>query len=158
MIPTQLPNAPLLPAWVRTSVAKAVTLALRSQAAAAQLYALLETASATLVATVADAVAPTVSTLTQTFTEKVIVLTYNSALHPSFVPPVAAFAITDPARTITAVDVVGSTVRLTYTGTLLVTADDPLVAYTQDAALGHRDLANNLAASFTAAAVTVAGS
>lgn len=158
MTPNQLPNAPLLPAWVRTSVAKAVTLALRSQAAAAQLNALLGAAVQSLVATVADVVAPTVSTRTQAFTEKVIVLTYNGALHPSFVPPVGAFAITSPTRTVTAVDVVGSTVRITYSGTLLVTADSPDIAYTQDVASGHRDLAGNLAATFAAAAVTVAGS
>lgn len=117
----------------------------------------LDAAAKALAGTTADAVAPAVSTRTQTFTEKVIVITYAEALD-SVVPPVSAFAITDPARTVTGVEVVGSTVRVSYSGALLVTADAPLIAYTQPSFNQLRDQSGNLAASFAAAAVTVAGS
>lgn len=156
MIRQELPVAPLLPAWVRTAVARAVTYGGRSAAAAAQLFTLLSAAAAALVAAKNDTTAPTVSTRTQTFTDKVIVITYDGELHPSFVPATTDFAITSPARTVTGVDVVGSTVRVTYSGALLVTADSPEIAYTQNTSAGHRDWGNNLAATFAAAAVTVA--
>lgn len=113
-------------------------------------------ATKALAGTTADAAAPTVSSRTQTFTERVIVITYSEPLD-SVVPPVSAFAITDPARTVTGVEVVGSTVRVSYSGALLVTADAPLIAYTQPSFNQLRDQSGNLAASFSAAAVTVAG-
>lgn len=113
-------------------------------------------ATKALVGTAADAAAPTLVSQTQTFTEKVIVLTYNEPLD-SVVPPASAFAITDPVRTVTGVEVVGSTVRITYSGDLLVTLDAPLIAYTQPTFNQLRDQSGNLAASFIATAVTVAG-
>jgi hypothetical protein len=114
-------------------------------------------ATKALAGTSADAAAPTVSSRTQTFTEQVIVITYNEPL-ALVVPDKSAFAITSPARTVTGVEVVGSTVRVSYSGALLVTADSPEIAYTQPSFNRLSDASGNLAASFTAAAVTVAGS
>lgn len=124
-------------------------------AAAQQLVTLL-TAAIAQVSGVADDVLPTVSSKTQAFGVASIVLTYSKPLDPDWVPAIADFAITDPARTVTGVSVVGSTVLVAYSGDVLVTADAPLIAYTQSTQ-GMRDIAGNLAASFTAAAVTVAG-
>lgn len=126
--------------------------------ASAQLHAML-TAGATAIASLRDLVAPAISTRTQAFGAAKIVLTYGKPLDPAFVPPTSAFAITDPNRTVTGVAVVGRTVEVSYSGVVLVTADAPLIAYTQPTAdLRLRDQAGNLAASFTAAAVTVAAS
>jgi hypothetical protein len=112
-------------------------------------------ATKALAGTAADAAAPTVSTRTQTFTEQVIVVTYNEPLAP-IVPDVSAFAITSPVRTVTGVEVRGSTVRVSYSGALLLTADTPDIAYTQPSFNRLSDASGNLAASFAAAAVTVA--
>ena len=126
--------------------------------ASAQLHAML-TAGAAAIAALRDLVVPTVSTRLQAFGVSTIVLTYSKPLDPAFVPPTSAFAITDPSRTVTAVRVVGRTVEVGYSGATLVAADAPLIAYTQPTAnLRLRDQAGNLAASFTAAAVTVAAS
>lgn len=156
MIRQELPAAPLVPAWVRTAVAKAVTLGNRSALAAAQLFTLLTAGAAALATAKADTTAPAVSSRTQAFGVAKIVITYDGELHPSFVPVATDFAITSPARTVTAADVVGATVVVSYSGDVLVTADSPEIAYTQNTSVGHRDWGNNLAATFAAAAVTVA--
>lgn len=118
------------------------------------------TAAIVYVDTGEDTAVPTVSTRTQTFTDKVIVITYTEGLDPYNVPLTTDFAITSPARTINRVEIDGPRVKLHYDGTLLVTADSPEVAYTQPGATQARlqDMAGNLVATHAAAAVTVAGS
>lgn len=126
--------------------------------AATQLHALL-TAGATAIAAMRDLVVPAISTRAQAFGVPKIILTYNKPLDPAFVPPTSAFAITVAARTVTGVAVVGRTVEISYSGATLLTADVPQIAYTQPTAdFRLRDQAGNLAASFTAAVVTVAAS
>lgn len=84
---------------------------------------------------------------------KRLTLTYSEGLDPAFVPPAAAFAITTQARTITKVTVDGPFVHLDVSAAFVAGAVN--VAYTQPGATTNlRDFSENLAASFTAAAVT----
>jgi hypothetical protein len=165
MKPSDLPRAAVLAVGeaLRVLGAKAVDEALADAARrggvspkATRLH-VLATAIASAVASVRDTTAPAISTRTQAFGVPTIVLTYAEDLDPAWVPPVAAFAITSPVRTVTAVRVQNRQVQIDYSGAVLLTADSPDIAYTQSATEGHRDLGGTLAASFTAAAVTVAG-
>lgn len=113
------------------------------------------TACATAVAAMRDVTAPTVTARNQTTGEKVIRLTTSEGLDPSIVPAAAAFAIS-PARTITGIEVLGTSVRITYSGTTLVAGDSPTIGYTQPGTNALRDTAGNLLATFAPAAVTVA--
>lgn len=118
----------------------------------------LMTAVNTAIASVRDTTAPAISTRTQAFGVAEIALLYGEQLDADFVPVAADFVISSPTRTVTGVRIDNRTVYVAYSGTVLVTSDTPDIAYTQNATAGHRDAAGNLAASFTAAAVTVAGS
>lgn len=104
-----------------------------------------------------DVTVPTVSSRTQAVGVQVVVITASEGLDPDIVPPTSAFTIA-PARTITGVEIRGATIRLSYSGAVLVGGDSPTVAYTQptDATVRVRDQAGNPLASFIAAAVTVA--
>lgn len=122
-----------------------------------QLDRMLDEAIAAI-ATLQETDTPDVVSITQAFGVATIVVLYDKDLDPAFVPAVANFAITDPARTITGVSVAGRRVSITYSGTVLVTADAPLLAYTQVAGTALRDFAGLKAADYTATAVTVAAS
>lgn len=161
MKPSDLPRAAVLALGeqMRTLGAKAVDEALAdaqrrggTSPKATRLH-VLATAIATAVASVRDTTAPTVVSRTQPSGVNLITITYNEELDASWVPPTTAF-VTNPVRTITGVEVVGRTVRVSYSGAALVNTNT--VAYTQSATQGHRDLAGNLAATFAAAAITVA--
>ncbi len=165
MIPSQLPKAKFLARGekLRTILADAISEAEvdasrrgADSIAAAQLSTMLAAGVTALAGIVDDAVPTAVSRL-QAFDVPTIVLTYSKALDPDYVPTVASVVISSPTRTVTAVRVVGATVEVDYSGATLLTADSPLIAYTQPAASFRlRDQAGNLAASFVAAAVTVA--
>lgn len=100
------------------------------------------TACASALSALGDLTAPTVvSAIAAT---GVVTVTFTEALETSVVPAAAAFVFT-PARTVTAVSVVGSTVLVTATG---VIATDSLT-YTKPAVNGVRDLAGNQVATFT---------
>lgn len=116
------------------------------------LHALL-TSVTTAVASLRDTTAPAVASRTQPTGVNRITITYNEQLDPSWVPPASAFA-TNPVRTITRVSVDNRSVVLEYSGAALVNSNT--VAYTQNANEGHRDLGGNKAATFAAAAITVA--
>lgn len=113
-----------------------------------QLHAFF-TACATALASLRDLVVPTVATRVRTAANTVVV-TFNEDMDKQFVPPTTAFVFT-PARTVTAVAWTGSR-QVTITATGAVAGDT--LAYTQPgAATNVRDLAGNLLANFSAAAV-----
>lgn len=121
-----------------------------------QLTTMLAEATAAL-STLVETDTPDVVSMTQAFDVAVIEVLFDKDLDPAFVPAIADFAITDPARTITSVSVSGRVVSIAYSGVTLVTADAPLLAYTQVADTALRDFAGLKAANFAATAVTVAG-
>lgn len=100
----------------------------------------------TALSTLVEVVLPTVSTRVRT-NSTTATITFNEALDPSTSVPVSAFTI--GARVLSAVVVTGSTVVITG---VAITAGDT-VTYTPPAApnahLGVKDLAGNLAATFT---------
>lgn len=113
------------------------------------------TAAVTALASFLDATAPTVVSRTVASASKnVIRILYSEGLDPKFVPAPAAFAIATPAKTISKVEVDGPYVLLTVT-VPFVAGDAPTVAYTQPGATSNlRDIAGNLAASYTATAIS----
>ena len=82
---------------------------------------------------------------------KRIVLTYDEGLDPKSVPAVTDFAITTQAKAVTKVTIDGPFVYLDVATPFVAGAVN--VAYTQGA-IKLKDVSGNLAASFTAAAVT----
>jgi hypothetical protein len=100
-----------------------------------------------------DTTAPTVSSRVGLGNE--VTITYSEGLDPYSAPAPTTF-VTNPARTITGVRVKGAQVIVTYAGAPL--ANSNTIAYTQPGATAVRlrDQGGNLAASFTAAAITVA--
>lgn len=112
------------------------------------------TACATAVASLRDLVVPTVAARTAADPLKSrIVLTMSEGLNPKFVPAGSAFAVTVQARTVTKVTIDGPYVYLDLNTPLAAGAVS--VAYTQPGSTTNlRDMAGNLVASFTAAAVT----
>lgn len=84
---------------------------------------------------------------------KRLVIAFSEGMNKAFVPAPAAFAITGQVRTIEKVTVDGPFIYLDVT--VAFTAGAVNVAYTQPGAASNlRDLSGNLAASFTATAVT----
>lgn len=114
-------------------------------------------AGVTALASFVDAVAPTVlSRFVVNTSKNKVRIRYNEGMDPKFVPAPAAFAIAAPAKVISKVEVDGPDVILTVT-VPFVPGDQPTVAYTQPgAATNLRDLAGNLAASYTATAIIAA--
>lgn len=110
--------------------------------AAASLSAFF-TACATALNSYTDLTLPTVSTRVRTAVNTLTV-TFSEALETTVTPALSSFVFT-PARTVTAISVVGSTVVVTATG---VIATDS-VTYTRPATNGIRDKAGNQAATFT---------
>lgn len=109
---------------------------------AAQLAAFF-TDCASKVSPLGDATAPTVTTRVRTAANTATV-TFNETLDTTVVPPTSAFVFT-PARTVTNVAVVGSTVVVTATGTIV----GDTIAYTKPATNGLRDRAGNQVANFS---------
>lgn len=83
---------------------------------------------------------------------KQLVITFSEALDPTVVPAGSAFT-SDPAKTISKVEVVGNTVILTVTANYVAGATT--IAYTQPGTNALRDLSGNLLATFTAQSVTI---
>lgn len=113
----------------------------------------LATAIATAVASLRDTTAPAVTSRTQPAGVNRVAILHGEQLDPDFVPPTTAF-VTNPVRTITRVYIDNRTVFVEYSGAALTNSNT--IAYTQDTTNGHRDLAGNRAATFAAAAITVA--
>lgn len=94
-----------------------------------------------------EVVLPTVTTRVRTATNTATI-TFSEALSPSTSVPLTSVVFT-PARTVTAINVTGSTMVITATG---VIATDT-ITYTPptngNAHLGVKDLAGNFAAGFT---------
>ena len=109
--------------------------------AAASLSAFF-TACATALNSYTDLTLPTVTTRVRTV--NTLTVTFSEALETTVTPALSSFVFT-PARTVTAISVVGSTVVVTATG---VIATDS-VTYTKPATNGIRDKAGNQAATFT---------
>jgi len=104
-----------------------------------------------------NATAPVVSSLTGAFAAKTITVTYDKALAAGYTPAAADFTITSPDRPVASVaySAGAGTVTITYTGDQLITADTPLLTYVSR---GLRGVYGTPVASYTAQAVTVAGS
>lgn len=119
--------------------------------AAADLSAFF-TACAAALSTFIEAVVPAVTAKNILAANKRrIVLTYGEGLDPKFVPAVTDFAITTQAKAVTKVTIDGPYVYLDVATDFVAGAVN--VAYTQGA-IPLQDTSGNLAASFTAAAVT----
>lgn len=105
-----------------------------------------------------DVTVVTASTRTQAVGVPVIVITCSEGLNPDIVPPVSAFVISSPTRTVESVEIRGATIRVSYSGGVLAAVDTPDIAYTQpvDATARVKDQAGNALASFVASPVTVA--
>ena len=110
---------------------------------AASQLATFFTACASALSTISDLVVPTVSTRVRTAVNTLTV-TFSEPLDTTVTPGIASFVFT-PARTVTAVSVVGSTIVVTATG---VVATDS-VTYTQPSTNWARDKAGNAVATFT---------
>lgn len=111
------------------------------------------TACATAVASLRDLVAPTVTARNQVTGTNVIRLTTSEGLDPTVIPALTSF-VTSPARTITAIEVQGNQLLVTYTGASL--ANGNTIAYTAPGSNALRDPAGNQLATFAAQAITVA--
>lgn len=167
MQPTDLRNSTVLGSWqkLREAAARVIDEANQQGSndaqAAADLYALANQLQAYAVVVDAsaatNAAAPAVSTRDGAFAAQTITVTYDKALAAGFTPAITDFAITSPDRPVSAVAVNAGagTVTITYTGTQLVTADTPLLTFTNR---GLRGVYGTPVASYTAQAVTVAGS
>lgn len=110
------------------------------------------TACATAIASLRDLVAPTVVSRTQPTGGLTITITTSEGLDPSVIPATTAF-VTNPVRTITAVEVQGTKLLVTYSGASLINSNT--IAYTQPGTNALRDPAGNLLASFGATAIVV---
>lgn len=152
---------------LRSAVAKAVTeFQLKPdgagrEGAAADLYALAAQVQAAVVAVEAGAAAtvaaaPTIVSMTQAFGVAKIVVTFSASL--GGYTTTSQWAVSSPARTVTGVAVVGNTVEVSYSGTVLVTADTPLLAFDAPAEPTLTSLYGVAVADAVAAAVTVAAS
>lgn len=110
------------------------------------------TACAAALSTLLDVTAPTIAarSISASLPTR-IVLTYSEGLDRKFVPAVTDFAITGQVKAVTKVTVDGPFVYLDV-GSAFVTGSVS-VAYTQGA-IKLQDASGNLAASFTATAVT----
>lgn len=109
---------------------------------------------ASKIAALRDVTAPTVSSRTQAVGANTVVITTSEPLDPRILPDLTSF-VTAPVRTITGVEIVGTQVRVTYSGASL--ANGNTIAYTQPSGANKlQDPSGNLLASFTAAAITVA--
>lgn len=112
------------------------------------------TACATAIASLRDLVLPTVSSRTQPTGVNRVTITTSEGLDPRIIPPLTSF-VTVPARTITAIEIVGNTILIDYDGVALVNANT--IAYTQPGGANKlQDPGGNLLATFAAAAITVA--
>lgn len=115
------------------------------------------TAAKTAIAGFIDAVAPLVSTrVIEAANPSVIRVRYDKWMDAAYVPAGTAFAVlvATVARTVTAVRVDGPDVLLTL-ATPVAAGEAVTVAYTQPGAVSNlRDLSGNLAATYTAQAVT----
>lgn len=112
------------------------------------------TACATAIAALRDLTAPTVTARTQPVGAFVVTLDTSEPLDPRIIPPTTSF-VTAPVRTITAVEIVGSAVKVTYEGASL--ANGNTIAYTQPGGLNKlQDAGGTLLASFAATAIVVA--
>ncbi len=110
------------------------------------------TECATAVASFIETVVPAVAAKSiGAANKKRIVLTYGEGLNPKFVPAVTDFAITTQAQAVTKVTIDGPFVYLDVATDFVAGAVN--VAYTQGT-IKLQDASGNLAASFTAAAVT----
>lgn len=109
------------------------------------------TACATAVASLRDLTVPTfVRAFGNKSTPSTIVFEVSEGLDPSAVPPVTAFTVAGPSRTVTAVAISGKTAVLTLSAALLP-ADVPTVAY---AGTVLQDTAGNKLAAVPATAIT----
>lgn len=111
------------------------------------------TACASAIASFRDLVLPTVTARTQPVGSNVITLTTSEGLEPTILPALSSF-VTAPVRTITAVEVQGFKVLVTYSGASL--ANGNTIAYTAPGTNALRDEGGNLLASFAATAIVVA--
>lgn len=101
-----------------------------------------------------DVTAPTfVSAAVDLAVPKELVITFSEPLDPTIVPAGSAFTAS-PAKTISKVEVIGATVKLTVTANYVEGVTT--IAYTQPGVNALRDLSGNLVATFTAQSVTVA--
>lgn len=131
------------------------------EGAAADLYALAAQVQAAVVAVEAGAAAavaaaPTIVSMTQAFGVAKIIVTFSATL--GGYTAASQWAISDPARTVTGASVVGNTVEVSYSGTTLVTADAPLLAFDAPAEPTLTSIYGVAVADAAAAAVTVAAS
>lgn len=110
------------------------------------------TACAAALATYVETVVPAVAAKSiAASNKKRIVLTYGEGLDPTKVPAVGDFAITTQVKAVTKVTIDGPFVYLDVATDFVAGAVN--VAYTQGT-IKLQDVSGNLAASFTAAAVT----
>jgi hypothetical protein len=111
------------------------------------------TACAAAVASMRDLVVPTVTARNQTTGANVVRLTTSEGLDPTVIPALTSF-VTAPARTITAIEVQGNQLLVTYSGASLASGNT--IAYTAPGTNALRDPAGNLLATFAAQAIVVA--
>lgn len=112
------------------------------------------TACATAIASLRDLAAPTVTARNQTTGVTQVRLTTSEPLDDHIIPPLTSF-VTAPVRTITAVEIIGNQVLVSYEGAALVNANT--IAYTQPPGANKlQDSGGNLLASFAATAIVVA--
>lgn len=110
------------------------------------------TACASAIASLRDLVAPVyASSLISNTARTRLHLTLSEPLDPGFVPAVGSF-VSNPARTFSSVEIVGSTVILTATAAYVAGATT--IAYTAPGSNQLRDLSGNLVANITAQTVT----
>lgn len=112
------------------------------------------TACVAALSTFLDVTLPVISARSiATSNAKRITLTYSEGLNEKFVPPVTAYTIAGQVKTVAMVTVDGPFVHLDFDTAFVAGA--VTVAYVQPGATSNlRDLSGNLAAAFTATAVT----
>lgn len=161
MIDAQLPSPGLIPNGpkVRTELARAISYVevvggmQGGKLAQAKTLDTFLVAARAAIASFIDTVVPTyVSSLITNTARTKLVLTFSEALDPAHVPAASAFT-TSPARTISAVEVVGTKVHLTVTAAFVAGATT--VAYTKPGSGSVlKDLSGNDVATFAAQSVT----
>ena len=107
---------------------------------------------ASKIAALRDVTAPTVFTRTGSIANKTVTLTMSEGLDASVVPATSAFVFS-PVKTISKIEVVGKTVKLTLTAAV---ANGDTVTYTQPGTNGLRDPGGNLVATTGALTITAA--